>query len=286
MKVVTFLYDEQIQVGIISEDQKHVIPANKFSNMEELMENSSFDELMSIKRLATAAVPVKDVKILAPIPEPKHDIICLGINYESHDSELPHSFDKEKIKEREVPVYFAKRVNRAVETNGYIDGHFDVVQKLDYECELAVIIGKEAKNVAEKDALDYIFGYTIINDVCARDVQTAHKQWYFGKSLDTFAPMGPCIVTADEFGFPPALKISCKVNGELRQDSNTNQLVHSIPYIISELSHGITLKVGTVIATGTPGGVAMGMKVPKFLQSGDVVECEIEGIGVLKNTIK
>lgn len=286
MKVVTFLYDEQIQVGVISDDEKHVVPANKFANMEDLMENSSFEELMSIKRLATAAVDLRDVKILSPIPEPKHDIICLGINYKSHDKELPHSFDKEKIKEREVPVYFAKRVNRSVDPGGYVDGHFDVVKKLDYECELAVIIGKEAKNVAEKDALDYIFGYTILNDVSARDLQTAHKQWYFGKSLDSFTPMGPCIVTADEFSFPPALKLTCKVNGELRQDSNTDQLVHSIAYIISELSHGITLKVGTVISTGTPGGVAMGMKEPKFLKHGDVVECEIEGIGVLKNTIK
>lgn len=286
MKVVTFLYDEQIQVGIISDDGKQVVPANKFSSMEDLMENSSFEEMMSIKSLATAAVDLRDVKILAPIPEPKHDIICLGMNYKSHDSEMPDTFANEKIQARAVPVYFAKRVNRSVDPGGYIDGHFDVVKELDYEAELAVIIGKEAKNVDMKHVQDYIFGYTVLNDVSARDVQTAHKQWYFGKSLDTFTPMGPYIVTADEFDFPPALNITCRVNGELRQNSNTSKMIHGIDYIVSELSHGLTLKVGTVIATGTPGGVAMGMKVPRFLKSGDVVECEIEGIGVLKNTIK
>lgn len=131
-----------------------------------------------------------------------------------------------------------------------------------------------------------MFGYTIINDVTARDVQVAHKQWYFGKSLDTFAPMGPCIVTADEFPFPPALHLTCKVNGQLRQDSNTKYLVHGIPYIISELSKGMTLRAGTIIATGTPSGTGIGMNPPQFLKHGDVVECSIEGIGTLRNVVK
>lgn len=177
-------------------------------------------------------------------------------------------------------------MDRATDPDGIIDGHFNVVKELDYECELAVIIGKEARNVEEKDAGDYVFGYTIINDVTARDVQVAHKQWYFGKSLDTFAPMGPCIVTADGFPFPPALHLTCKVNGQLRQDSNTKYLVHGIPYIISELSKGMTLRAGTIIATGTPAGTGIGMNPPQFLKSGDVVECSIEGIGTLRNVVK
>ncbi|MDD6569922.1 MAG: fumarylacetoacetate hydrolase family protein, partial [Acidaminococcus sp.] len=217
---------------------------------------------------------------------PRNDIICLGINYKSHDEELPDDYVPEKIVQRQVPVYFSKRVDRATDPDGIIDGHFNVVKELDYECELAVIIGKEAKNVEEKDAADYVFGYTIINDVTARDVQVAHKQWYFGKSLDTFAPMGPCIVTADEFPFPPALHLTCKVNGQLRQDSNTKYLVHGIPYIISELSKGMTLRAGTIIATGTPAGTGIGMNPPQFLKSGDVVECSIEGIGTLRNVVK
>lgn len=286
MKVVTFKYDNLIQVGIISEDGQHVIPANQYDNMETLVAKSTYEELLNIGRLEQAGIALADVELLAPIPEPSHDIICLGLNYKSHDREVPEAFAKEKLQERTVPVYFSKRVNKAVAPNGFIDGHFNIVDSLDYECELAVIIGKDAKDVEEKDAADYIFGYTIINDVSARNVQTTHKQWYFGKSLDDFAPMGPCIVAAEDFDFPPALDIRCRVNGELRQNSNTKHLVHSIAFIISELSKGMTLKAGTIIATGTPGGVGIGMNPPKFLKSGDVIECEIAGIGTLTNTVK
>ena len=286
LKIVTFAYDNDVQVGIVSDDGQFVIPANKFTDMYDLIENSSFEEMLAIARVEMGAVPMADVKLLAPIQKPRHDLICLGINYKAHDEELPDDYVPEKICERNVPVYFSKRVNRCTDPEGVIDGHFNVVKELDYECELAVVIGKEAHNVAEKDAMDYVFGYTIINDVTARDVQVAHKQWYFGKSLDTFAPMGPCIVTADEFDFPPALHLTCKVNGQLRQDSNTKLLVHGIPYIISELSHGMTLQAGTIIATGTPAGTGIGMNPPQFLKSGDVVECSIEGIGTLRNTVK
>lgn len=286
MKIVTMLNQGQEQVGILSEDGKYVIPANKYENVLDLMVHTDLDEMLAIARMGVAAVPVESVKLLAPITEPANDIICLGINYRSHDEELPQEFTAEKIHERTVPVYFSKRVNRCVDPEGIIDGHFDVVRNLDYECELAVIIGKDCKDVSEKESVDYIFGYTIMNDITARDVQTAHKQWYFGKSLDTFAPMGPCIVTTEEFDFPPALEITCKVNGQLRQKSNTKNLIHGIPYIISELSHGMTLKAGTIISTGTPAGTGIGMNPPCFLKSGDVIECEIEGIGVLRNTVK
>ena len=286
MKIVTMLNDGQEQVGILSEDGKSVIPANKYADMPDLMAHSDFEELLAISRMGVAAVPIERVKILAPITEPANDIICLGINYASHDEELPQEYTEEKIQKRDVPVYFSKRVTRCVDPDGAIDGHFDIVSKLDYECELAVIIGKDCKDVSEKEAPDYIFGYTILNDVTARDVQTAHKQWYFGKSLDHFAPMGPVIVTAEEFAFPPQLTITCRVNGELRQQDNTRNLVHSIAYIISELSHGMTLRCGTIISTGTPAGTGVGMNPRQYLKRGDVVECEIEGIGVLRNTVK
>ena len=160
------------------------------------------------------------------------------------------------------------------------------MDSLDYEAELGVVIGKDCKNVSENEAPNYIFGYTIINDVSARNLQTAHNQWYFGKSLDGFTPMGPCIVTADEIAYPPALAISSSVNGEARQKSNTSYMLHSISEIISELSRGITLRAGTIIATGTPAGVGMGFTPPKFLKKGDVVTCEIQGIGKLTNTVE
>lgn len=160
------------------------------------------------------------------------------------------------------------------------------MDSLDYEVELGVVIGKDCKNVSVSEAPGYIFGYTIVNDVSARNLQTAHNQWYFGKSLDGFTPMGPCIVTADEIAYPPALAISSTVNDEQRQNSNTDHLLHSVAEIIAELSQGMTLKAGTIIATGTPAGVGMGFTPPKFLKKGDVVTGEIESIGKLTNTVE
>lgn len=257
-----------------------------YSNMTQLIAHCTLGELANIVAESKEKVALADVKLLAPIPEPEQDLICLGINYKEHDTEIAHSFGKEQLKKRNVPIYFSKRVNRAVAPGGLIDGHFNIVDSLDYEAELAVVISKDAKNVAEQDVQDYIFGYTIVNDVSARNVQTAYKQWYFGKSMDNFTPMGPWIVTADEISFPPKLDISCKVNGEIRQNSNTRLLVHGIAHIISELSQGITLKAGTIIVTGTPGGVGMGMKPPCFLKAGDKVTCAIEKIGYLTSTVK
>ncbi len=182
-------------------------------------------------------------------------------------------------------MYFSKRVGEAVPHGGVIPSHSGLVDSLDYEVELGVIIGKDAKNVSPDDAFDYVFGYTIVNDVSARNLQTRHKQWYFGKSLDGFFPMGPWIVTADEFEKPPVLGIRSRVNGELRQDSSTGLLIFGISHVVSELSQGMTLKAGTIIAMGTPAGVGMGFVPPKFLKPGDTVECEIDGIGVLSNMV-
>jgi len=148
-----------------------------------------------------------------------------------------------------------------------------------------VIIGRDARNVRRESAFEYVFGYTILNDVSARSLQGKHKQWYFAKSLDGFTPMGPCIATEDEFDRPPELAIRSFVNGAPRQNANTNQLIFDIPYIIAELSSGMTLKAGTIISTGTPAGVGMGMQPPCFLKKGDVVRCEIAGIGVLENPV-
>ena len=166
-----------------------------------------------------------------------------------------------------------------------IPRHAGLTDRLDYEAELAVVLGKAARDVKAADAADCIFGYTVLNDVSARDLQTGHKQWYFGKSLDGFTPMGPVLVTADEIAYPPALEITSRVNGELRQKSNTALLITSIGQILEELTGGMTLLPGTIIATGTPAGVGMGFDPPRFLQSGDTVECAIEGIGTLCSTV-
>lgn len=233
------------------------------------------------------SLPIDAVQLQSPIPCPAQDVICLGINYAAHaDEALRYSSDAFSTEHHDA-IYFSKRVSRAVPDGGAIQAHTDFVQKLDYECELAVVLGKDAKDVPAGQTQEYIFGYTILNDVSARDVQTAHQQWYFGKSLDGFTPMGPCIVTADEFEqYPPALGIRSFVNGEKRQDSNTALQIFNIDHVISELSQGMTLKAGTIIATGTPSGVGLGMDPPQFLQPGDVVRCEIDGIGSLTNPVQ
>ena len=280
MKFVTYLYDDKECVGILRESEKVVSPL-PFEDMNALIEAPK-DKLEFFIKEAESRLPLSDVTLLAPIPRPKQDVICLGINYKAHGEEAEKYSDAFK-KERPVPIYFSKRVTEAVAPNGFIESHPGLVQRLDYEAELAVIIGKKAKNVKAEDASEYIFGYTVLNDVSARLLQTSHKQWYFGKGLDGFTPMGPCITSADEIVFPPALHISSHVNGELRQDSVTDLLITSIADIIEELSSGMTLLPGTIIATGTPAGVGMGFDPPKFLKPGDVVECSVEGIGTLRN---
>ena len=288
MKFVTYNYNGTEYVGVLTNDETSVIPASEFGlkagSMLELIKE--LDGSYPAAPTQGKSIALSAVKLEAPIPEPRQDVICLGLNYRDHVEEATRADAVFDIQSGDA-VYFSKRLQRAVAPGDKIDGHFDICDSLDYEVELGVVIGRDAKNVKAADAGKYIFGYTIINDVSARNLQTRHKQWYFGKSLDDFTPMGPCILSADEVGAMPELDIRCYVNGEKRQDSNTRMMIFDIPYIIEELSAGMTLKAGTVIATGTPSGVALGMppEVQKYLESGDVVRCEIDGIGVLENTI-
>lgn len=235
--------------------------------------------------LSGAAVNVDELQLCAPIVHPRQDVVCLGINYDAHAQEAGRFSDEAFGGERPYTIYFSKRVSRATATKELVPSYKGLVDSLDYECELGVVLGKDCKGVTKEEAKQYIFGYTIINDVSARNLQTRHKQWYLGKSLDGFTPMGPCIVTADEIGDEQSLEISCTVNGELRQSSNTKYMIQTVCGAISELSQGMTLQAGTIIATGTPAGVGMGMQPPQFLQTGDVVECRIAKIGILTNTI-
>lgn len=288
MKLVTYRFENTQRVGVLAQDETAVLPLD-YSDMNTLIETASPADLRSAASAAERAgvrVPLAEVELLAPIPRPRQDILCLGMNYKDHADEAAQYNAEAFTKEKPVAVYFSKRVSQAVAPEGDIERHADLVERLDYEVELGVILGKAARNVKAEEAGDYIFGYTVLNDVSARDVQTSHKQWYFGKSLDGFTPMGPCIVTADEISFPPALDISSAVNGEPRQHSNTQLFLTSIPALLEELTAGMTLLPGTIIATGTPAGVGMGFDPPKFLQSGDVVECTIQGIGTIRNTVR
>ncbi len=280
MRLRTFKHNNNVKVGIVKDNFVYTLP---FNSMNELIDsNKSTQELLD---LVSDKINVEETETLAPIPNPKQDIICLGINYMAHAEESAR-YKKEAFGgDRPFAVYFSKRANECVATEGNIPSYPELVDSLDYECELAVIIGKNAKNVSEENAFDYVFGYTILNDVSARNLQTRHKQWYFGKSLDGFCPMGPDIITEDEFDRPPVLTIQSYINGELRQNSNTGLLIFNIPHVISELSQGTTLKAGTIISMGTPAGVGMGFQPPKFLKKGDVIECRIEKIGSLKNYV-
>lgn len=295
MKLLTFEHDNKESLGMLINDTK-IMPLENlninYKSMHELICNITENEMQKLKNKNLIEInnknliSIENVKKAAPIPEPAQDIICLGINYMAHAEESARYKKEAFERDKKYPVYFSKRVNRATTDGDIIPLYDGLVDSLDYECELAVIIGKEAKNISADSAYDYVFGYTIMNDVSARNLQTRHKQWYFGKSLDGFTPMGPWIVTKDEFEEPPVLKICSRVNGELRQNSVTDLMITTIADAISELSQGMTLKAGTIIAMGTPAGVGMGFEPPKFLKSGDIVECEIEGIGCIKNIVQ
>ena len=223
------------------------------------------------------AVPVARARLLAPIPRPRKNIVCMGRNYAEHAKESGNA-------PPEVPVFFTKPPTAVVGPDASVT-HHGVTEQLDYEVELVAVIGRRARSVAPAKALEYVFGYTVMNDVTARDLQRRHQQWFKGKSLDTFAPLGPWIVHRSAIPDPQQLRLSMRINGEVRQDSTTASMVFTVAQLISVLSMGMTLEAGDLLATGTPAGVAMGMNPPKWLQPGDVMEAEVEGIGLLRNRV-
>ena len=236
----------------------------------------------------TDTVPLAEATLQAPVPRPGRNIFCIGKNYRDHIGEFAHSgFDSFAAQgaEPDAPIVFSKVPESVIAPGTPIRIDPSVSTAIDYEAELAVIIGREGRNITREDALAHVWGYTIINDVTARDLQGRHKQWLIGKSQDTFCPMGPWASSADTVDLANT-PIRSWVNGELRQDSNTRLLIFDIPTIIAAISNGITLKPGDVIATGTPGGVGIGFKPPKYLAPGDRVRIEIGGIGVLENPVE
>lgn len=230
------------------------------------------------------ARPLAELRLLAPIPRPTKNIMCLGMNYAEHARE---SMRAKGLPEKlpEYPVFFSKSVTSVNHPDAGVPLDPAVTQQLDWEVELAFIIGTGGKNISRADAMQHIWGYTIINDVSARDLQNRHQQFFKGKSLDGSCPMGPWIVTADEIPNPGELGLRLRVNGETRQNSTVADLIFDIPTIIEVLSLGQTLEPGDIIATGTPSGVGMGMTPQQWLKVGDVMEAEIDRIGVLRNTV-
>jgi len=296
MKILTYEVEGRKKVGIWNKEEDWIYPLESFGieyrDMQEVIEGISDSELQLLNHMAgkdpygvRGAVPVGQARILAPIEKPKQDVICLGINYMAHGEESARYRKEEFNGERPYAIYFSKRVNRCTADGEGILAHRDMVDSLDYEAELAIIIGKDARGVPKEDVRKYLFGYSVVNDVSARNIQMRHQQWFFGKSLDGFFPMGPCIVTAEEIEYPPRLGIRSYVNGELRQNSNTELLIFDIDHVVSELSQGMTLKAGTIIAMGTPAGAGMGFEPPKFLKPGDHVCCAIEKIGRIDNPV-
>lgn len=278
------------RVGVVSEDGTAIHLLEElgygFPDMIALIREYSGETAADIARQirGTPGTLLSGLTLDAPLPRPSHDILSLGLNYQEHAREAARSAGQE-YKRPEHAIYFSKRVDRLIPHGGKVPAHADLTDKLDYEAELAVVIGKQCDHVMPGDVYDHVFGYTIVNDISARDLQERHVLFTFGKSLDGFTCMGPWIVTKDEIPDPDNLRIVSRVNGEARQDGTTKDFIFTIPHIISELSSGIVLEPGEVIITGTPAGVGMGMTPPCYLKPGDTVECEIPSIGILRNTI-
>ncbi|MDB5966886.1 MAG: hypothetical protein JWQ72_3386 [Polaromonas sp.] len=292
MKIVAFLHSGQPGVGLVSSDLQHVQPfdlppaARALGALDIVERQARGDALPPL----LPSVELADVRIVAPLPKPRRNLFCVGKNYYAHAKEFAGSgFDSSAKSGGDIPadpIIFTKVPESVV-------GPGDAVQMppagvstaIDYEAELAVIIGRGGKGIAAGDAMGHVWGYTIVNDITARDWQSRHQQWHMGKSFDTFCPMGPWLVSADELDGAKT-QVRCFVNGELRQDASTADLIFDIPKLIETLSAGITLYPGDVIATGTPVGVGIGFKPPKYLKAGDVVRVEIDGIGILENPVR
>jgi 2-keto-4-pentenoate hydratase/2-oxohepta-3-ene-1,7-dioic acid hydratase in catechol pathway len=298
LKLVTAEDTKGTFVGMVTKDDTYVIPLKRSEEMlngSSIIPNSMLECIklgeMFVDHVSKLAaifmsqkdlhIPIDSVNLLAPIPRPEKNIFCVGKNYEEHAIEMGSAADIP-----EHPMVFTKAPTSVVGHNAQVLAHSEITNQLDYEGELAVVIGKQGYGISREEALDYVFGFTILNDITARDIQEKHKQFFLGKSLDTTCPIGPWIVHHSAINDPNNLNIQTYVNGELRQNSNTSNFIFDIQEIISVLSRGMTLEPGDIIATGTPAGVGKGFKPPRYLKSGDIIKIEIEKIGSLQNTIQ
>jgi len=285
MRIASWSWGGRPHVGLISPDGQEATPlAVADAEHGALALIRSLVSGHALPAEAGPRLPVSAITLRAPLPRPQRNLFCIGRNYRAHAEELATSvFRDQMAEEPKWPMVFSKVPETVI-------GPFDTVrlpgkavsEQIDYECELAVVIGRGGRDIPRSRAMEHVFGYTVVNDVSARDVQVRHGQWHLGKSFDTFCPMGPWIATADELD-GRATRVRGWVNGELRQDGRTQDMIFDIPTLIETCSRGITLVPGDVIATGTPSGVGMGFKPPKWLKHGDVVRVEIDGIGSIEN---
>jgi 2-keto-4-pentenoate hydratase/2-oxohepta-3-ene-1,7-dioic acid hydratase in catechol pathway len=290
MRIAAFFYQQQPHVGLVSDDLLSVTPFDMPAALRPLGALPVVEMLSRGDALPAtlAAVPMADVTLRAPLPQPRRNIFCVGKNYHAHAQEFARSgFDSSAKAGGEIPtspIIFTKVPECVIATGDSIEMPVGVSTAIDYEAELAVVIGRGGKGISKADAMQHVWGYTIVNDVTARDWQNRHMQWHMGKSFDTFCPMGPWLVSADAMNASNT-QVRCWVNGEIRQNASTKDLIFDIPTLIETLSAGITLYPGDVIATGTPVGVGIGFTPPKYLQAGDVVRVAIDGIGEIQNPV-
>jgi len=298
MRLISFRYKDQIAAGLLAPEGVVNLAAAAKTSGETLDLSSMLSiirggapALAACGRLASrtahsgdALLPLAQVQKLAPIPQPLRNVFCVGRNYVDHIKEGAAAL-RTDLKLPVVPQFFTKATLTVIGPGADVRLDRKLTQKLDYEVELAVIIGRGGRDIAASQAYDHIFGYSIANDVTARDLQRRHEQWFKGKSLDTTLPLGPCIVTSDEIGDPKLLELSLSVNGQERQRARVEQMIFDIPTIIASLSAGLTLLPGDIIATGTPSGVGFAMNPPQFLHDGDEMLASIDHIGELRNRV-
>jgi len=290
MRLVTFQDRQGARVGVLQGEEVADVTAASSGLPKDLAAYCDGGRLQDLKRALERAPRLRlgEVRLRAPIPRPAKNIFCVGKNYHEHAREFHDSgFDASAgaTASPDLPIIFSKAATTVIGPGDPIPGSKDATQSVDYEGELTVVIGKRARGVTKADAYDYVFGYTIINDVTSRTLQHAHKQWFLGKNLDGFCPMGPCIVTADEVPDVTKLRLETRVNGEVRQNADVSDLIFDIPTLIETISGVMTLEPGDLIATGTPVGVGIGFKPPKYLKPGDTVSVTIEPIGTLTNPV-
>lgn len=298
MRFTTFLHEDEQRVGLIFNEDLVIdlVEAQKergesesipWTLIECIDEGERFLELVleleawvKATQSTVSVFPLNEVKLLAPIPRPRKNIFCVGKNYAAHAIEMGSAADIP-----EYPMLFSKAPTTVIGPNDEIEPHNHLTSELDYEGEIAIVIGKKGKRIAKEVAMDYVFGYMLLNDVTARDLQRRHKQFLLGKSIDTFCPTGPWLTHKSLISDPSDLTLTTKVNGELRQTGYTKHFIFDIPTIIETISAGTTLEPGDIIATGTPAGVGNGFNPPKFLKQGDVIEIEVKELGMLVNRV-
>jgi 2-keto-4-pentenoate hydratase/2-oxohepta-3-ene-1,7-dioic acid hydratase in catechol pathway len=292
MKLATFADGDLDRLGVVDTERGVVVDVSSLIPEGGLLTAIEHWETVRPQLEANLAdlpgLPLDDVRFRAPIPEPRRNVFCVGKNYREHVAEFGRSGYDTPSRSEDVPtkpILFSKATTSVTGPFDDVELHRAVTSEVDYEGELAVVIGRGGRGIARAEALEHVWGYTILNDVTARDLQRDHKQWLLGKSLDTHCPMGPYAVTADEVGDVQTLELETSVNGERRQHAAVKDLIFDVAELIATISAGITLLPGDIIATGTPAGVGIGFDPPRFLTSGDVVEVSISGLGTLRNRI-